>query len=81
MVLVKKVCDVALYKSYCECDVANLYHWGLLTALSPSLFTCLLELLRELSEDLLLVEELALVAMLEVLRDPLPHVTWQLPIN
>ena len=50
-------------------------------ALTLSLFTCLLELLRQLAEDLLLVEELALVAVLEVLRDPLPHVTWQLPIN
>ena len=52
-------------------------------ALSLSLFflTCLLELLRELAEDLLLVEELALVAVLKVLRDPLPHVPWQLPVN
>ena len=36
---------------------------------------------RELAQDRLLVEELALVAVLEVLRDPLPHVTWQLPAN
>ena len=44
-------------------------------------FTRLLELLRELSQDLLLVEELALVAVLEVLRDPLAHVPRQLPVS
>ena len=44
-------------------------------------FTRLLELLRELSQDLLLVEELALVAVLEVLCDPLPHVPRKLPVT
>jgi len=41
----------------------------------------LFQFLREFPEDFVLVEELALITMLEVFGDALAHLTWQLTVS